>query len=102
MIVTLENGTRLEGTPDEIAKALKGLTGDTPNPDLWYYSESHKTYILISEMDINHLRNALLKHYADWVEALHKLAGKELVKAIGEGPAEHTVIVGLLKALAKR
>ena len=62
--VTLPSGTRITGRVEEVRKTLKSL-GLDPTRFLhssgFYYSESRREYIAITEMNTTHLRNALLK-----------------------------------------
>lgn len=60
--ITLENGVTLEGyNPTEVLETARklGYKGDL----LWYYSESKRTFVKISEMDTRHIYNAIGKMF---------------------------------------
>jgi hypothetical protein len=99
MKVTLADGMVLEGTQEQIESVLgkMGVAGD----ELFYKSDS-KGLVLIEEMQSIHLRNAILKMYAQWVDSLHKIAEpKEVVNQILEGIQDKTW-VAMVKVLSSR
>lgn len=103
MILTLKDGSKIEGTTEEIAALLtKGLEPvDVAASGKFYRSETRGTWVPISTMNIGHIRNALLKTYRDWASALSSKRGEELVKALSAGP-NSPEFSGLFKAYVSR
>lgn len=100
MKVTLSNGMTVEGTADQIENLLTKLDSK-PDPKLYYISSSHGP-ILISEMDTNHLRNAVLKILKDWLSVLYTYSDPhELVTEIISGYNDETFLY-MLKELNTR
>lgn len=98
MQVTL-NGVKMEGTSDQLAAIARSL-GVSLNDGIYYVSSS-RGLIRIEDMDDNHLRNAMLKMYREWVENLKVLHGADLARAIRDGITDKTWI-GLYTEFVKR
>lgn len=101
MEIKLPNGLVLTGTPAQVADAAKLLNitlyGDSAN----YFSTS-KGLIPIKSMNSIHLRNAILKIYSEWVDALHAQADpKTVVNLIVEGITDRTWLA-MVKELSTR
>ena len=97
--VTLENGMVIEGTAEQVRSTLEKL-GFAGNRE-WYLSETHGL-MRIREMDSNHLRNAILKMYKNWVSDLHRIVEpKAVVKEILEGITDPTWIA-MVEELSRR
>ena len=100
MKITLPTGAVVEGTPEQVTEILNFLNA-TPNPTLYYKSES-RGYILIKEMDTNHLRNAILKQVKEWTSYLYTLTDpREVVEEIVSG-IENATFSAMLKELNTR
>lgn len=69
MKVRLSNGMTIDGTYEQVTETANKL-GLTIDMSGWYLSEN-KGMILISTMDIHHLKNAILKMYKAWVDSLY-------------------------------
>ena len=65
--IKLENGVTITGTHEQIIDIAEKL-GFFVNDK--YYNSSTKGYILISEMETNHLRNAIIKMYKKWIDSI--------------------------------
>ena len=79
----------IKGSADE----LKAYLGK--NPREWYRSTS-RGWVRIKEMHANHLRNAILKLYRQWLDSLSFKPGEvvsnsEFYKAMEEGPKNVTL-----------
>jgi hypothetical protein len=67
MKTTLPNGMTIEGTPQQVSEVMSKLgLGNLLGDGTYYYSETHGP-ILIREMKTQHLRNAILKAYHNWL-----------------------------------
>lgn len=90
MKVTLPNGLVVEGTDIQVLETLAKLGYDSILGTEYYHSSS-KGLIKISEMETTHLRNAILKIYAQWVSDLHSITDpKELCNKMMEGITDKT------------
>ena len=90
MKVTLSNGMVVEGSLAQIGELCSKL-GVTPGMDStkWYYSESKKQWLKITEMQTVHLRNTILKIYQKWVDKLHEVYNPQaLVICLMDGPED--------------
>lgn len=84
--LTFEDGTKIEGTPDElraIVQNLKDGHGKFNNSD-YYYSESKGEWLLIEDMATKHIRDAILKIYRKELDRIQHadLDNEEFVMAI--------------------
>jgi hypothetical protein len=79
-------GLTIEGTADAVTKALKlyGLNAkDYGIPvERMYFSESTNTEIPISEMNIEHLKNAIIKLFTERTRVLGKLNKNDFQEVI--------------------
>ena len=101
MKITLGNGLTLDGTQEDVIKAMH-LLGYGNKQEEFYYSESKGLFIRISEMETSHLRNAVLKLNREWAESLSQLSEPEAVAdAILCGNQDRTFQV-MLDELADR
>jgi hypothetical protein len=103
MKYTLRNGATLEGTPDQIVAVARSL-GETVNfDDGLHYLSATRGLMLIRDMDLNHLRNALVKRYAAFVATLESKNGKTHAQVCSEiqSPSDKT-LVGLMAELTRR
>lgn len=75
MKYTFKNGATVEGTVEQVLNVAKSLgeivnlKGQTPEG---YYDSEHSGLMKISDMDIRHIRNAMLKRVRKNVEILTK------------------------------
>ena len=106
MKLTLKSGAVVEGTGDEIAallsKGVEPAVSDLEDSLLFYRSDSKGAFLPIATMDINHIRNAMLKRYREWAENLRDLWGDELVETIAAGPVDDKQFQGLYRAYVAR
>lgn len=99
--IKLASGVVLTGPSDEVIKLAKNLD-DTIRLDQYYFSQSRGEYIRISEMNTVHLRNAVLKMYAEWVEDLRSaLSPRDFAAAIYTGPTD-PVLINMVRELTHR
>ena len=91
----------LEGTPKQVMGALISLKEEIDNSDMYYLSESTNELLLISDMNEQHIRNAINKQYRDWLTRINKLVTKSYLTELRSGPATKTITT-LLKELIKR
>jgi hypothetical protein len=62
-----------------------------PLGDGTHYYSSTKGKVLITEMHPLHLRNAILKHYQEWVTGLHAVTEpKDFIIMLLAGPDDQT------------
>lgn len=96
MKVTLPTGLVIEGTYDQLREALTSmgkayLIPANPHDPTVYYNSSSKGWVKIKEMATPHLRNAILKRYAEWVEELRSLTNpRVLCNAMKNGISDLT------------
>lgn len=90
MKLTIGDNKSVTGTAADIADLLLRLsTGratipiQTSVPD-WYFSNSSGEKILISDMNITHIRNAILRKVRNYSRVAQKSYGTELVEVITE------------------
>lgn len=87
MKLELSNGMFVEGSPAQIEEFLRHNPALRPAGPM-YHSETHG-FIPIKDMDTNHIRNALLKLYKEWINELYRIANPlELSTTIVNGPGE--------------
>lgn len=105
--ITLPNGLVVEGTPDQI-QSLSEMLGFKTDLSKTHYNSSHKGWLLISEMETSHIKNALLKRYREWITKLGDdnntsttLAFRNVKNAVHTGPDDPTFIA-LYQELCKR
>jgi len=88
MKVTTSSGMTIEGTEREVTDAMKRL-GISVEEHM--YKSSTRGWLVISEMESTHLRNAMLKIYSEWVNSLHAIKSpKNVVEAVIEGCTDKT------------
>lgn len=101
MKVTLSNGVTVDGEPEDVRKMIEGIGLNPLGTTTEYYSGSKGT-LKIATMNTMHLRNAILKHYEDWVNGLHTIADpKEFIQALTNGPQNPTWLA-MVTEMAKR
>ena len=95
--VLLSDGTKVEGSPDKVARVLSGfnISLDANN----FYLSSTKGLVRIKDMATNHIKNAIVKKYIAWLESLKTASAKEFYQAVMDGPSE---LAGLVAELSKR
>ena len=91
MKVTLANGMTIEGTESQVLAAAKAL-GQSVGNDGVYYNSTSRGLVRIVDMDNNHLRNALLKVYREWVASLSGQSNTVVLNALRNGPSDKTFI----------
>lgn len=96
--VTLPNGVTVEGTPTQITEIAKTLG----YPASMFYNSSTQGLVAISGMAKPHLKNAIIKLYREWVEALSRTDDVTFLKRIEEGPSDNAVLVAMLEEFRKR
>ena len=101
MEITLPNGVKINGKAEDISEILSKM-GIELDETLYYYSDSRMEYVRITDMVTMHLRNAILKIYANWVARLRDSATpREMVALMKEGHIS-TGFVALVAELSKR
>ena len=105
MKVTLPNGMTVEGTYDQVRDVLGKLGASVPElnslGDSTHYNSSTKGWILISDMETYHLRNAVLKHYAEWLNDLRALDTRLVYQSLVNGP-KNVTLLAMLRELGRR
>ena len=96
--VTLPNGVTVEGTAAQITEIAKTLG----YPSTMFYSSSTQGLVAITGMAKPHLKNAVIKLYREWVEALSKTDDVTFLKRMEQGPADNAVLVAMLEEFGKR
>lgn len=101
MKIQLTNGMVVEGTFEQVSAVARQF-GETVafQGDGIHYDSSSKGLIRISTMDTQHLRHALLKRYADFVNNLKGLENDRIAAEISN-PSDKT-LVGLMAELSRR
>jgi len=98
--ITLKDIT-IECSKEEAIEILNG----NKIPDGMYYSESQKKLVKISEMTVNHLRNALnksaVKYYTDLSSNKLAISNEEYITKF-LGLAENPIIIDLFTELQKK
>lgn len=105
--ITLPNGLVLEGTIDQI-QTVSAKLGYTTDLSRTHYNSSHKGWLLISEMETSHIKNALLKLYREWITKLGEdnntsttQACRNVKLAVHNGP-DNPTFAALYTELCKR
>jgi len=96
--ITLPNGVVLIGDEEEVRKVAtgsgyvaEGKLARMPHRHGMYFSESRNEYIPVHEMNTIHLRNAILRYYADWVNGMHKIDDPQiLIQRMQQGIEDET------------
>lgn len=103
MELRLKDGNVVVGTADEIAALVKAgaVKGDDLLETGEYYNSATRGIIKISGMDINHIRNAMIKEYRNFTATLAGLRGDALLAALYNGPNTKQML-GLYKAYSLR
>lgn len=101
--VTID-GVEMSGNPDELAQLLTKLGIDDR---ALYYNSSSKGKLLISEMHTEHLRNAILRMYSDWVANLQRtvrsMDDAEFLTVLKNGAGEGNItLLAMVNELHKR
>ena len=101
MKVTLSNGVVVEGTLEQIQQVASTFKSTIPSLDdgTWYMS-STKGLVRIRDMETQHLRNALLKRYREFVSQLSTLSNNVIASEI-VAPSDKT-LVGLMVEFESR
>lgn len=103
MKYTLKNGAVIEGDVAQIVSVAKALGETVSFDDGLHYQSKTRGLMRISDMDTNHLRNALVARYAEFVESLrsnHGLTHDQVAREVVE-PTDKT-LVGLMAELNRR
>jgi hypothetical protein len=101
--VTTETGVKIVGPADAVRQLVGTVAFDgAVNHDEWYHSSS-KGFIRIKSMASQHIKNAMLKIYDNWMTSLRmaKTPG-EFTKLLESGPKDADTILGLAKELGRR
>ena len=80
--ITLPNGLTITGTEEQIIKCAITLGFHNPLDDLFYNSES-KGFLLIKEMETNHLRNSIskmIRNDVNWRDITFQAMVKEYLR----------------------
>ncbi len=107
MKITLDDGTEIKGTADEVGQLLKGIKmGDsTVMTSLGYhYSTTKDKWVKVADMDTMHIRNSMVKASVDWLadfrEGHRRLNDQEFVETFIEGTTGNAI--GLFIELCSR
>lgn len=99
MRVVVNDRLTLEGSEADVLEALKFLG---IKREAYMYKSESRGWLAISEMQSDHLRNAMLKIYQQWVNSLHAIKEpKKLVSAIVDGCDDPT-FTAMVVELSKR
>lgn len=99
--LSLPNGLTVEGPADQVA-ALARSYGIGVNDGI-HYNSSSRGLVRISEMDTEHIKNALRKMYQAWAASLDtNLPTPEFRKLLSTGPATDLTMLGLANELKRR
>lgn len=103
MKLRLPNGMVLEGTEIQVRSTVRALGLDANRlVEGQYYDSASRGPILIEDMDTNHIRNAILKLYREWVSSLYHISDtRAVVSAIINGNPDPT-FRALVVELSKR
>lgn len=98
--VVLSDGTRITGNYAHIQQLLSNHYGISLafNTNEWYLSDS-KGWVKISDMATPHIKNAIVKRYAEWVENLKVQGLDDFCDSLTNGPTD---LAGLVAELATR
>lgn len=108
--ITLPNGIKLEGPLDQVTTACEALGFKKADlyPEDKYYESSSKGFVLIKEMQVEHLKNAVLKRINEFHNSLRRqpnMTGKEFAEIITlsflDRP-ENKNLLAMIKELAGR
>lgn len=99
LTVTLPDGTVISGTQNQVNSVMKAMGLFVP--DGVHYKSSHLGIVRIVDMETNHLRNALMKLYRDWLTEVAKQPNTEMLRMLQEGPRSVTVLA-MVKELRNR
>lgn len=100
MKVQLKNGMVVEGTLDQVSAVARQFGETVQVEDGLHYNSSSKGLVRISTMETQHLRHALLKRYASFVEGLKQLDNSRVAAEISN-PSDKT-LVGLMSEFSRR
>lgn len=102
MNITLPNGLTLDGTPELINRVARSFGyADVVGEGTYYKSDTHG-YMLITDMDTRHLRNAMLKMYRTWVTNLSSETNdRDLIFKLRDGITDKT-FMALLAEFVRR
>lgn len=100
MSITLPDGTVVTGTRKQVEAVMRAM-GVFVEDGIHYKSE-HLGVIKISDMETNHLRNAILKLYRQWLENVSKQSNTEFARMLTEGPRGITLLAMLKEIKAHR
>ena len=78
------NGLVVEGSVEKIVELANKL-GIPYLPPNMYYSESKREWLVISEMDSLHIRNAMIKIAKQWANDLVVFNNVEIIDILEEG-----------------
>jgi len=92
--ITLPGGLIIKGTKEQLDEALATLRAKID--DGVHYLSASRGVLNIDEMHPNHIKNAILRIYLDWLEDKRNLDWPEFFNAIAMGPDSNT-----MKALVK-
>lgn len=99
MRVIVNDRLTLEGNEKDVLEALKFLRIEKES---YMYKSESRGWLVISEMQSDHLRNAMLKIYQQWVDSLHSIKNPmDVVNAVVEGCTDKTFVAMVLE-LSKR
>lgn len=98
----LENGAVITGTPGQVRDAIE-KTGIKPDPNKYYFSESHGEYLEIEKMASIHIRNATLKMQKEWLETLYRILDpQEYALAVAKGLDDKTFVAMMVVLLNRK
>lgn len=98
----LPNGTVIEGSVDDVARLLKAAEVSSEIPPGFYFSAS-KGLVKVSDMHLDHVKNALFRRYTLWIESLRDITDTNLlIVALQEGPESDRQIADLMVELVRK
>jgi hypothetical protein len=101
MRIQLKNGMVVEGTLAQVSAVARQFGESVQfEGDGYHYNSASRGLVVISAMDTQHLRNALLKRYATFVESLKQLDNNRVAAEISN-PSDKT-LVGLMAEFSRR
>lgn len=101
--VTTDAGVKIVGPADAVRQLVGTVAFDRAvNNDEWYHSSS-KGFIRVNKMASQHIKNAIIKIYNEWLNSL-RMAERpsEFIVLLNDGPQKEKVISGLARELERR
>ena len=108
MNITLPNGLKLDGTVEQVTETAQklGFSMEDLFSPREFYKSSTKGYIKITEMQSQHMMNAVNKLMVPWLKDLAKTSktGREFIEGFQDkrGIENHSNLLAMLKELSGR